>query len=271
MKCALAGCDQQPTTLTTTGHTHPSGLAVDATDVYWTEGDDPANGSLKKCAVGGCGQAPTTVVPGGVSNSGLVVDATTIYWTTTSPSPAGGGSLWSCPSGACAPAKLADSTNGVTVQAVSPTTLMGTFTGSGVSQESDVWTCSPTACAPKVLASNASLGAMDTTNAYFEGGPGLQRCALAGCGDAPTTLVSGGDAIQSIATDGVSVYFATVRMDQMMGVAGAVLKCPVGGCNGQPTTIAELPCKSSPGGLAVDATHVYWRDGSAGLVLKAPK
>ena len=49
------------------------------------------------------------------------------------------------------------------------------------------------------------------------------------------------------------------------------MKCPVGGCNGQPTIIAAMPGISSPGALALDATYVYWTDYNLGMVLRAIK
>jgi hypothetical protein len=246
------------------------GLAVDATDVYWVD-DSPDNswdGSLMKCAVGGCGQAPTVVVAGNVAGGGVTVDATRLYWTSWGPSPQeNSGSVWTCPVGGCAPTQIASAASWTAVYAVNATTLLGAFVGPTV-PDGALWTCSPGACTPAPLASPAGIAAMDTTNAYFTFGSSVLRCPLAGCNNTPTTLVSELDPPpNAVATDGVSVYFTTASMQ----VSGAVLKCAVGGCDGKPTTIASLPCGSIPGGLAVDATHVYWTDGVAGMVLEAPK
>jgi hypothetical protein len=111
---------------------------------------------------------------------------------------------------------------------------------------------------------------MDGKSAYFVDGSSLRACALGGCNGAPTTLVDGLDGTGSIATDGVNVYFASVRMDPTYNVVGSLLKCATSGCSA-PTTVAALPCASGPGDIVLDDTYVYWADGERQLVLKAPK
>ncbi len=63
-----------PTTLAPT--TGTGNIAVDATDVYWTE----AAGSVMKCAIGGCNNTPTQLAANQTGASSIAVDATTVYW-----------------------------------------------------------------------------------------------------------------------------------------------------------------------------------------------
>jgi hypothetical protein len=54
------------------------GIAVDATDAYWTGG-----GKVWRCALKGCGGVPTVVASGYSSNlyAMIAVDQSAIYWT----------------------------------------------------------------------------------------------------------------------------------------------------------------------------------------------
>jgi hypothetical protein len=76
------------------------------------------------------------------------------------------------------------------------------------------------------------------------------------------TLVSSGNWVAGgIAVDGVNVYWTTQGQ-------GTVMKCAVGGCNNNPTTIASG--QADPTGIAVDATSVYWTNAVGGTVMKCP-
>jgi hypothetical protein len=54
-----------------------AGIAVDATGVYWTN----SGGTVMSCAIGGCGGAPTQLASGESSPYGIAVDAAWVYWT----------------------------------------------------------------------------------------------------------------------------------------------------------------------------------------------
>ena len=264
-KCAVGGCNLQPTTLAS-GQAAPGSIAVDATRVYWGNlgiNGFGTDGSLQACALGGCGAMPAQLEQGAGPES-LAVDATRVYWTVSGN---GVGSLWSCAVAGCSPTQMAVVQGFPNNVAVNATTLawtsyQGSFGGS-------VWTCTPGACTPTMLLSspNAPVGfAMDAQNVYFTAGDAVMKCALGGCNGQPTTLAAGLGAPSSIVTDGVNVYFAVTPM----GPGAAVMRCSVNGCNGQPTTVASGPGLVTPSALAVDATAVYWTDLNAGTVMKAP-
>ena len=63
MKCALSGCNGEPTMVAEAapGATGPGGLAVDCTNVYWTNSTD---GTVMTCAKDGCGNSPTVLASG---------------------------------------------------------------------------------------------------------------------------------------------------------------------------------------------------------------
>src|SRR5271170_5046286 len=68
---------------------HPSGIAVDSTSVYWTD-EVAASGAVMKAPL--AGGAATTLASGQGSPYALVVDHTSAYWTDNiGVCPAGGG------------------------------------------------------------------------------------------------------------------------------------------------------------------------------------
>ena len=105
----------------------------------------------------------------------------------------------------------------------------------------------------------------DSTNVYWvdsSGGSGaVLRCALGGCGGAPTTIASGSltNNPVDVAVGGSAVYWTN-------GGAGTVTDCATSGCGGSEITIASS--QAGPLGIAVDATNVYWTDsGSSNAVM----
>jgi hypothetical protein len=63
---------------------NPYALAIDATNVYWSNvGSGAGNGSIMACAKAGCGQAPTTLASGIHVQYpyGLTVSGGNVYWT----------------------------------------------------------------------------------------------------------------------------------------------------------------------------------------------
>ena len=104
----------------------------------------------------------------------------------------------------------------------------------------------------------------------------ILECAKGGCGDNPTTLVSGLNCPTGVVTDGASVYFSEPEYwggapTPLLGDAdvGRIAKCAVTGCSNQATTLADK--LNNPHGVAVDASYVYWADFGSGGTVPAPR
>ena len=313
LKCAKSGCNNNPTVLVTDSSDRGDGgrlrgLAVDATNVYWS-----AHNALYACALGGCNNAPTLLhLYQGTDMGGwpgvapeIAVASGTVY--ASDPDTAYSESL---DAGYPTPLWSLSSSGGWMLLGVDDTrAYIGTTKGELVS-------CALGGCggAPTLLVSGPSsppgvpgssyLGqlAVDDTNVYWGVGegpaplPGLPvkngfvsgcsgtgqvpsgeivKCAKGGCGGNPTTLVSGVSCPTGVVTDGVSVYYSELEYfggGPTPGLSdadvGRIVKCAVAGCSNQPTPLAEK--LNNPHGIAVDASHVYWADFGSGGTVSSP-
>jgi hypothetical protein len=99
--------------------------------------------------------------------------------------------------------------------------------------------------------------ATDGTSVFVAVNSGSQvaKCPILGC-TGPSTFAFA-TYPHGVATDGVNVYWAN-------GLAngGSVGWCPVGGCGGNPKTLA--PNQANPYGIAVDEKAVYWATSTPG-------
>ncbi len=85
---------------------------------------------------------------------------------------------------------------------------------------------------------------IDSTNVYWTSGKSVSSCALSGCSQQPTVLVTDSNFTAEIATDGVNVYFE----------GNGAESCAVGGCS-SPTQLSE-----GGYGMATDGVDVFYGD-----------
>jgi hypothetical protein len=87
----------------------------------------------------------------------------------------------------------------------------------------------------------------------------IVTCAAGGCAGQPATVVSGLYHPGVVALDAANVYWTTLGTETDAATDwtnGAVLTCPIGGCNGPPTTLASGLVNVLR--IAVDAENVYF-------------
>lgn len=119
---------------------------------------------------------------------------------------------------------------------------------------------------------------VNSTDVYwttYQSDGAVFKCAVGGCGGAPTVFYSGkvsGDAsidvpVRGIAIDSTSVYWVAYPGQG----AWVVLTCALAGCGGAPTIVASGSGSLFPEGLAVDGTTVYWTTSASGTVMKCAK
>ncbi len=236
-------------------------IAVDGSDVYWAV----ANRALMKCAKNGCNNQPTILASSNTVNTfneDMALDATSVYWVDST-------GLRQCAKTGCNNQPSVFAPGNVYALAITSATVF--------------WT---------------AQSACDAGFCNL-----VEKCAAGGCNNMPTTIVSTppGGYFPSIDVNATSVFM----VDQ---TAGALLTCALGGCT-QPTTLASgltpsrvvvdaanafwtgggfikrcavTGCNNSPatlistggqglGGIALDATNIYWVNVSTGAVQSCAK
>jgi hypothetical protein len=276
MKCAKAGCGNHPTVLATGDWQidgTPAAIAVDSSDVFWGADDQ-----VFKCATSGCGGTPTAIMSGQGFAYGIALDATNVYVTADTYA-----QVMQCAKSGCGtnPVLLWSGEQqtpqyfpqGIVVDgpaaywAIGDGLVMRCATAGCGNTPEHFWT----SAAGSLQAATNGI-AVDATHVYWTNSEPLMlgqvmQCAKSNCAGTVTTLASGLSSPYAIAVDGANAYFTQVGATLLDGGGtfdgpGAVMRCAIGGCGGQPAAFADG--LSRPLGIALDANAVYWAESGMG-------
>jgi hypothetical protein len=248
--CAKSGCGGQPTVLAS-GLAHPTTMAVDTANVYWT--DD--NGAVMRLSADG--GTPITLATG-QSASAIAIEGSNLYLAnddgTINQVPVSGGPVLTLASGQNNPAGIAVDSAAIYWSSYGDGTIAKVAIDGG---------------SPVLLASAQSRPlaiAVDSTNVYFTNDHGGSVVSVPVAGGVPVTLASvdiaqPNDQPTGIAIDGTNVYWTDGRGNE-------VLK--VGVTGGSPVVVGQGQSFLNGNGVAVDCSNVYWTDLN-GTVMAAPK
>jgi hypothetical protein len=247
-----------PVVTLASGQDQPIGIAVYGADVYWTnEASGTKNGTVMKVPVGG--GTPVAIASGVDVPFLLAVDGTNAYFTVIGSTPA----VMVVPVTGGVPAVFASGTSpwAITVQGGS---VYWTDSGSVFSAP----TSGVGAGGPTLLAAGQSFPfsiAADASNVYWTNASGDGALlSLPRTGGTPKTLASS-TGMASLAIDASNAYLSSPGTSPN---DGAILRVPLAG--GSATTLASG--QTTPEGIAVDGSSVYWVDTYWGEVTKvSPK
>jgi len=283
MVLACPGTCQRGRCVVTLGNGGTYDLALDSTNVYWTNpGASLGAGSIVTETKDPTGAMNRTIAAAQTFPSGIVVDTTNVYWTTKI---ASGGAVLKAPKTGLPDGGLATSiaTNqpSAAALAIDSTSLYWTNLGAesnagsiakapltGVAMDGG----SADAGGATVLATGLTLPAaiaVDAQSIYWVETGTMPRTGavlkMPLAGGAITPLAPGQNQPTTLAVDGTSVYWGQVGGMTNMG---AVVKTPLAG--GAVTTLVAN--QAQVGAITVDAEHVYWVTTSGtgtGMVLRA--
>ncbi len=207
VKCAVGGCNSQPTMLSVTFGT--STLAVDSQNVYWLDSGDKTDGLVYACALGGCGNSPSTFASGQAVPVSIVSDSKNVYWTNGGVGSTHAGTVMTCPVSGCAqPTTLASGQSVPWWLAIDANSVYWANTN----VDGSISKCPLSGCGagPAVLESGVPTYlvnglAIDSTYVYW-GGEGVWRAPLGG--GTPEALIDdyqGATTVQAV--DGANVYY----------------------------------------------------------------
>jgi hypothetical protein len=250
----------------------PAGIAVDATNVYWTNSD---NGTVMTVPI--AGGTPTELAVAQAGPGAIVVSGSTAYFTTARAIvnvPVAGGTpieIAQLPAGGFCGASSAglvvDATNvysatfGTKPANCTDATVMTVPIGGGTPVPAAGGNVQPYNVGP--FAVDATSIYWGTWDANYRTGT-VRKVALDG--GSPVTLASGPWTPTAMARDSTNLYFVEVSESGSSSVA----KVPIAG--GSVTVLGTPPSGDEYNFIAVDATRVYsLRAGSVATLVSVPK
>lgn len=253
-RCNGAGCGMSPVVLSGKGPGTGQPFVADAGTAYWFY----SNLGLVSCDLqGGCATNPTVVWSASTGfGASLAIDATNVYWTHIAQR-----TIYACARTGCsAPTPIATVPGSQALR----TALLAD--GGSVFFVSDTTVFSVPAdasSAPTVVVSG--LGGIsgldaDASNIYWAGfGGDIGTCPKTGCA-VPKTLKQLSLQAANVIVDGNHVYWSQRTKPSEIG------RCTLPDCTEQ-LVLVKGPMSSMPG-IAVDATNLYFGNGSLNRVAK---
>jgi hypothetical protein len=242
---------------------HPSGIAVDSTNLYWANLPPSLGGAPGTEYIPLAGGSVTSAANG---SGPIALDLNNIYLIT-------GGTLYRIAKGSLSAATIASQlSNGSLYAPFFPVFGLAVDAQNAYFiNQSSVFSAplGGNNVAPALFASPGTAAqvfaiAVDDSNVYWTvTGPGVGSVnMLAKTGGTPRLIASGLNFPSSIAVDSTNVYWTN-------NGGGTVMMAPIAG--GSATTVASG--QSFPFGIAVDSENIYWTNNgtsSGGTVMKVP-
>jgi hypothetical protein len=253
----------------------PSGVALDASNVYFTDHDA---GTILSCPLAGCGdQAPTVIASGLFEPRKVDVDATHVYWIQgpTDEDDVTASRLYKCPRVGCTSdeiEKLADVTG--SAQAYDVHLLDGLLY---VAAWPALNSCPTSGCvaAGMTKVDTGPYVAIDSYDGLLYGsrhGWGqFVRCSPVNC--TPTAeILNDPFAASGAAVDATHLYLtrSALSYDSSLSSTGTIVRCPRDGCGADPAEPFQSG-EISPAAVAVGAKRVYYTNFHHGTVVSVPK
>jgi hypothetical protein len=235
------------------GQDQPTGVAVFAGDVYWTNaGTSLGTGSVMTTSA--TGGNPTPLAGGQNVPTGIAVDGISVYWANHGSGSGSDGSIMQVSPSGGPISTIASGQNGPTALAVDASSAYWTASDGvmtvALTGGTPVKLWSPTVGDRQPIAI-----AVDATSVYWltrsTGAPNGTVMSAPKAGGPATTLASGLNGNYAITVDNLYVYWA---------MQDTVMEVPLAG--GTPVTLIAMGGGTPPyQAMAVDAVNVYWTSG----------